>query len=59
MNEAQFRALLEQQFHGSINTMQAWAKKTVNRVRDKLPVNPDEVKAARAVLEHLDARGMA
>lgn len=56
MTADQFRALLEQQFHGSVSYMQAWAKKAVKRRHDKLPVNPDVVKAARAVLAYLDKR---
>lgn len=56
MTEAQFRALLDGQFHGSASYMHAWAKKAVKRHHDKLPVNPDVVKAARAVLAYLDKR---
>lgn len=59
MTEAQFQMLLERRFHGSVDYMQAWAKKTVNRHRDKLPVNPDEVQAARATLAYLDSKGLA
>lgn len=58
MTADQFRALLEQQFHGSVSYMQAWAKKAVKRHRDKLPVNPDVVKAACATLAYLDSKGL-
>lgn len=59
MSERDFQALLTGLFHGSVNYMQAWAKKTVNRHRDKLPVNPVELKSARDVLTYLDSKGLA
>lgn len=59
MSEHDFRTLLTGLFHGSVDYLQAWAKKTVNRHRDKLPVNPVELQSARDVLAYLDSKGLA
>lgn len=59
MSEHDFRTLLTGQFHDSVTYLQAWAKKMVNRHRDKLPVNLVELKSARNVLAYLGSKGLA
>lgn len=59
MSEHDFRTLLTGLFSGSVGYMRAWAKKMVNRHREKLPVNLAELKSARDVLAYLDSKGLA
>lgn len=60
MTEAQFRALLETVFHGSVDYMRAWVRKLLRCANDpRLMVNRDELKIARATLAYLDSKELA
>lgn len=60
MTEDQFRTMLNDVFHGSVDYMKAWARKLLRCANSpRFMVNRDELKIARAVPVYLDSKGPA
>lgn len=60
MTDDQFRTMLDDVFHGSVDYMQTWARKLLRCANaSHLMVNRDELKIARAVLAYIDDKGLA